>query len=134
MKAVLTRQPSDTKQTLGRLELFDAIGNKLMECKTLELPWRNNERQKSCIPTGNYTITPRYSAKYGNHFLVNNVPGRDAVLIHHGNYHTDILGCILVGATHADLNGDGHKDVTSSKDTMKKLLRYAPSGFKLIIK
>lgn len=134
MRAVLTRQPSETKQTLGTLDLQDATGRKVFSCKTLELPWLDNAKQKSCIPTGSYTITPRYSAKYGNHFLVNNVQSRDAILIHHGNYHTDILGCILVGVAHSDINGDGSKDVTSSKDTMKKLLQYAPSGFKLTIK
>lgn len=133
MRAVIIRQPSGTKQTLGRLELYDATGKKVFECKTLELDWENNARQKSCIPTGTYTVTPRKSAKYGSHFLVNNVPNRDAILIHHGNYHTDILGCILVGTAHLDINGDGLKDVTSSKATMALLTNLAPEGFKLTI-
>lgn len=132
MKAILTRLSAESKQTLGRLELFDGT-RKVFECKTLELPWLDNQKQKSCIPTGTYTITARSSAKYGLHFLVNNVPNRDAILIHYGNYYTDILGCILVGATFTDLNGDGFRDVTSSRDTLKKLLQIAPQGFTLII-
>lgn len=133
MQAIIKRQKSDKKQTLGTLELKDVTGKKLFECKTLELPDLNNLRQKSCIPKGEYTITPRNSPKYGLHFLVNNVPGRDTILIHYGNFNTDILGCILVGAAHADINGDGFPDVTSSKDTLKKLLKLAPEGFTLTI-
>ncbi|WP_417366884.1 DUF5675 family protein [Flavobacterium beibuense] len=134
MTAVLTRELSQSKQTLGRLVLYDREMNKVFECKTLELPWKNNERQKSCIPSGLYNITLRTSPKYGRHFLVNNVKGRDAILIHAGNYYTDILGCILVGKDFRDINGDGLKDVTSSKTTLKQLLELAPNGFKLSIR
>lgn len=133
MKAVITRKPSDEKQTLGELQLFDAAGEKIFECKTLELSWQNNARRISCIPVGTYAITPRKSAKYGQHFLVNDVPGRDAILIHQGNYFSDILGCILVGAFHTDINADGYKDVTSSKITLAKLVKLAPKGFELTI-
>lgn len=132
MKAVLTRQPSDDKQTLGKLEVFDK-GRKVFECKTLELDWQNNKRQQSCIPTGEYKVTPRKSAKYGSHFLVNDVPNRSYILIHHGNYHKDILGCILVGKAHIDINGDNYKDVTSSKATLSQLIKAAPKGFTLTI-
>ncbi|RWX00919.1 DUF5675 family protein [Flavobacterium cerinum] len=134
MKAVLIRGKSDTKQTLGSLELKDATGTTVFTCKTLELDWENNKTQKSCIPTGNYKVTARKSPKYGSHFLVNDVPHRDTILIHQGNYHTEILGCILVGASHTDINKDGFKDVTSSKATLKKLLTIAPKGFELTIK
>ena len=133
-RAELTRQKSDKKQTLGTLTVYDATGKKVFDCKTLELDWQNNQRQESCIPVGNYEITPRTSPKYGSHFLVNNVPGRDTILIHQGNYNRDILGCILVGAAHIDIDGDGYKDVTSSKATLEKLLKTAPQGFQLTIK
>lgn len=33
----------------------------------------------------------------------------------------DILGCILVGKEHKDINNDGLKDVTSSKSTINLL-------------
>lgn len=134
MKAVITRTDAEPTQTLGMLELFTAEGQKIFECKTLELPWLNNERQKSCIPSGLYKVTPRTSPKYGLHYLINKVKNRDTILIHHGNYKTDILGCILVGATHTDINGDGCRDVTSSKVTLAKLLKFAPKGFDLSIR
>jgi len=133
MRAILSRQESDDQQTLGKLEVFDTDNNKVFECKTLELDWQNNEKRKSCIPTGVYKVTSRRSVKYGSHFLVNDVPKRDTILIHHGNYHTDILGCILVGLKHADIDGNGYLDVTSSKATLKKLTTIAPKGFTLTI-
>lgn len=134
MKAVIIREVSQKRQTLGTLTLFNTQGKLIFECKTLELPDLKNQKQVSCIPKGNYKITPRTSPKYGLHFLVNNVKNRDAILIHHGNYYTDILGCILVGSTHSDINKDGLLDVVSSKITLKKLLELAPNGFELTIR
>lgn len=114
-------------QTIGKLT---GPGINLV---TMELPWLNNEKRKSCIPEGTYKCTPRSSPKYGNHFLVNNVPGRDAILIHVGNFKSDLLGCIAPGLSFSDLNGDGDVDVTSSKTAMKKLLDAFKEGFELKI-
>ncbi|RWX03366.1 DUF5675 family protein [Flavobacterium cerinum] len=133
MRAILSRQKSDDQQTLGKLEVFDANDQKVFECKTLELDWQNNARRESCIPTGTYKVTSRRSVKYGSHFLINDVPKRDTILIHQGNYHKDILGCILVGEKHTDINRDGYLDVTASKATLKKLTTIAPKGFSLTI-
>lgn len=133
MEAIIIRQVLEAKQTLGTLVLLDAQGKQIFSCKTLELPDKKNQKQVSCIPVGKYKITPRTSSTYGLHFLVNNVPNRDAILIHNGNYYTDILGCILVGNAHTDINGDGYRDVTSSKVTLQKLTSLAPKGFNLTI-
>ena len=102
-------------------------------CCTLELPYVNNERNISCIPTGNYCVSKRNSPKYGDHFIIKDVPGRSYILIHHGNYHTDIRGCVLVGSAFKDINLDGQTDVINSKGTMKKLLDILPNEFDLII-
>lgn len=102
-------------------------------CKTLELPWRDNQYQISCIPKGNYNVVRRWSEKYGNHFHVLGVPGRNYILIHVGNYYTEIRGCILVGTSHTDINRDGYRDVTSSKVTMNRLLELMPKSFTLTI-
>ena len=45
-------------------------------------------------------------------------PGRSGVCIHKGNYFTQILGCIIVGDSHTDINKDGYKDVTNSGKTL----------------
>lgn len=129
----ITRQPSSAKQTLGEMEV-KKNGQTQFRCKTLELPWLNNAPQKSCIPTGTYKVVPRFSPKYGNHFHVMAVPNRSYILIHQGNYYKDILGCILVGAAHSDINGDGYRDVTNSKVTMAALNKLLPKEFTLVIR
>lgn len=132
MKAYLNRREFEAKQTLGDFRL-EQNGQILFKCKTLELPWLNNQVQKSCIPAGKYQVVTRFSPKFKNHFHLLDVPGRTWILIHSGNYYTDILGCILVGEKHLDINGDGLRDVTNSKVTLKKLLQLAPEGFELIV-
>lgn len=129
----ITRKIKEAKQTLGQLAVTEGWDT-IFSCKTLELPWLNNKSKVSCIPVGTYTVLKRNSPKYGEHFHIQDVEGRDMILIHHGNYHTDILGCILVGVAHTDINGDGCKDVTSSKATMVKLLSILPDSFTLIIR
>lgn len=133
MKAILTRTLSQDKQTLGKLELFNESNTRVFECKTLELPWLDNKRQQSCIPKGNYTVVPRKSPKYGSHFHVTNVANRDMILMHSGNYFTDILGCILVGESFKEINHDGYLDVVNSKVTFSKLVTIAKKGFTLKI-
>ena len=128
-RVILNRFNQSKYQTLGEL-LFDG---KVL-CKTLELPWMNNERGKSCIPTGEYTVVRRVSPKYGEHFHLVDVPGRQWILIHPANYVSQWLGCIAVGKAHRDINGGGRKDLTSSVDTMKMLLQTLPKkAFKLEI-
>ena len=129
----IVRQERNKKQTLGQGVIFSEQYEALFEFKTLELPWLENKRRVSCIPSGVYTVKKRWSEKYGWHLHVLDVPGRDWILIHFGNFYTDILGCILPGADHVDINGDGLKDVTSSKRTMKRILALVPDEFKLQI-
>jgi len=70
-------------------------------CDTLELPYRDNQRSVSCIPTGEYKVRlrlPRESATRDYiHLLVQDVPNRDYILFHRGNSAKDTRGCILVG-------------------------------------
>lgn len=142
MIAKICRRYYDS-QTEGELEVYDEDTGELeFTCKTLELPWRDNERNVSCIPEGFYDVVPRQSPKYGNHLHVTGVDGRSLILIHYGNYAgspnprtglPDIRGCILVGKQHTDITGDGIKEVTSSKATMKALMDVAPDGFVLEI-
>lgn len=121
MRMEIKRLQDDGVQTLGELRLYDREGKQIFYCKTLELSYKNNQRRISCIPKGNYQVLKRYSPKYGRHFHILNVRGRDWILIHQGNFHFQILGCVLVGRDHIDINGDGRKDVTFSKLTMQKL-------------
>lgn len=139
-KAVLIRfEKTDCidKQTLGDLIFYDN-DKKVFECKTLELPDKGNQRRISCIPKGTYKCIARSNEKYKSHYHVKElngkeVNGRDLILIHHGNYNTDILGCILVGKAHIDINGDKIKDVTASVATMAELVKFGGNEFQLTV-
>lgn len=128
LQVTLQRTNFQTKQTLGFLSVH---GKEI--CKTLELPWKKNIRRISCIPAGSYSVTKRFSQKYQHHFHIVNVPNRDWILIHHGNFYFDILGCLLVGKSHTDINADGLLDVTASKKTMQLLHNRLPHKFILKI-
>jgi hypothetical protein len=117
----ITRQFHREKQTEGKLFLIDSEVI-IFECFTLELPWKNNERNISCIPPGNYNAEKRISSKLGMNLHILNVENRDMILIHKGNFNTDIRGCILVGDKKIDVNGDGMLDVVDSTATIRGLL------------
>lgn len=62
---------------------------------TIELPWKNNEKRKSCIPEGRYLLKEFHSKKHGFVLEVCNVPNRSAILIHKANdAKKQLLGCI----------------------------------------
>ena len=131
-RAILLRISENKNQTLGRLFVFDGL-DIAFECCTLELPFKANLRNVSCIPPGEYKTTPRSSEKYKQHYLVENVMLRDYILIHPANYYTQLRGCIAVGYDFYDINADGEHDLTHSRRTMKHLLAVAPEGFLLTI-
>lgn len=109
------------KQTEGLLYLVDQ--NKVVfECKTLELPWLNNNKRVSCIPAGKYKAIKHVSPKFGNCLWIKGVPNRSEILIHPANYVQQLLGCIALGNKHIDINKDGLMDVADSKTTVNKLL------------
>ena len=132
-----------SEQTHGTLTVYDEDTNEqVFKCRTLELPWIDNQTNISCIPEGNYDTDPIYSQTFGSIYAVNDVPGRSLIRIHQGNYagsinprtgHSDIRGCILVGKEFIDISGDGIADITSSKATLQELLEVAPDGFILTI-
>jgi hypothetical protein len=143
MKLILTRHKDQhTKnQVTGTLKITDA-GSVVFECKTLELPWKNNERRVSCIlPDPDDPSTKIYVLKRTNqspsfkypHLDILDTPDRTAVKIHAGNYHTQILGCVLVGESLVDMNNDGELDVTSSRKTLDKIMALVPEFSELQI-
>lgn len=129
-KLELVRLHDDETQTLG--ELYVVEDNKIIySCATLELPYLDNKNKVSCIPASTYKVVKRktkYSKYKYEHLHILDVPNRDYILIHAGNYYTNILGCILVGKTHKDINGDGLDDVLNSLQTLNTLLTYIPEN------
>ncbi len=83
---------------------------------TLELPYKNNAQNISCIPNGNYIITSYNSNKFKNCFKVNNVVDRNNILIHNGNTINNTKGCILVGKS---INNKGF--LSESKKALEEL-------------
>ncbi len=109
-------------------------------CRTLELPWRDNQKRISCIPHGEYNVEIRLSNKYGRVYWVRNVLDRTYILIHVGNfagdtskgYKTHVQGCILLGKKGGYLGGQ--VAVLNSRITVRAFveeMEYEP--FKLRI-
>jgi len=109
--------------TLGILN----FGN--FRCFTLELPDLDNKQNVSCIPKGTYLAGKHMSPSKGHCVAIKGVPMRSNILIHVGNYTSDILGCILVGDSVRDINNDGKYDVTNSRNTFNKLMDLLPDEF-----
>lgn len=130
MKAIIVRLEEGNNQTLGEFNLYNGI-EKLFSCKTLELPYIMNLTGISCIPKGMYRVVPRYSEKHKNHYHIIDVHNRELILFHVGNYKTQTEGCILLGKSFAYIDDDELLDITSSRKTLKELLKVAPEGFKL---
>jgi hypothetical protein len=132
IRLILNRLEKLDDRTLGRLIVFNGL-NIVGTFATLELPFRNNEKSKSCILSAFYTVEPRTSPKYGKHLIVNGTTPRELILMHHGNYPRDTEGCILVGADFGDIDKDGRLEVTASKTAMKKLVALVTEQAELII-
>lgn len=116
------------RPTEGRL----FVGDHLLW--TVEDPWNDNKPFDSCVPDGVYDLVPHHSPKHPDTWaLVNpdldiyrlpddrpNGKGRFAILIHAGNWETDVEGCIAPGMSPA-LHGDRPMVVRSQ--TAMALLR-----------
>lgn len=88
---------------------------------TLEDAWRNNEKLVSCIPKGTYKLRRHQSPRFGECFMVLDVPNRSHILIHAGNTHVDTHGCILLGLMYAVDGQDG--GIVSSRAAVQKFMQ-----------
>lgn len=103
---------------------------------TLERPWLPNSEglggtlRESCVPDGEYNLLPHSSDRFPDTYVLVNEAlgvyrdtrpagqtwGRTAILIHVGNFVTDVVGCIAVGTHHG-----GITSVTDSRIAMARL-------------
>lgn len=127
-KVKISRIQSDDQGSLG----FVSVDGRHF-CKSIELPWRNNERRFSCIPDGTYKVKIRKSNKYGRIYWVLDVKGRSWILIHSGNFAGDTRkgwlahseGCILFGKYFArHLKHKGQQMVCLSRTTVRRFMNY----------
>jgi hypothetical protein len=129
----ITREKSEDYGTFGILAIDDTVETFI----TLELPDRDNKPGKSRISAGSYLCIKNTGKKGG--FRVLDVPGRDDILIHVGNFagdtskgcRSDVEGCILVGTKRGKLNGQ--TAVLNSRIAMKRLGELLQVPFNLII-
>jgi hypothetical protein len=134
MRSIEIHRFKETNNQTNGVLLVLEDDDPIFACYTLELPDRGNQRNISRIPDGCYIVKKRTSRKFGEHFHIQDVPDRSYILIHAGNYHTDIRGCVLVGKELKQIGKDKELDTVYSKRTMKDLLDLMPDEFKIIIK
>jgi len=108
----------------------------LLACLLTVLPWRENQRRVSCIPTGVYQCALVNSPRFGRVYEVRNVPGRDHILIHASNlagdvnkgWVTQVHGCIApcerLGAIKIP-DGRMQKAGLVSRPALRKLMDWA---------
>jgi|SRR5690625_3420359 len=135
MKIVITRYYEDGFQTEGNLEIikplitdYECKDKTVFSCKTLELPWRDNKRNTSRIPTGTYSAIRHISPNFGKSIWIRGVLNRSEILIHVGNFvgntnpntgRSDSIGCVLVGKRLRKVGK--HKNLTDSRTTINKI-------------
>lgn len=83
---------------------------------SLELPWRDNEPDLSCVPEGVYHASlvdsPRFKRMV---YLLQGVPGRTRCEVHPANWagdttlgwHSDLEGCTTMGISVGELTPEG---------------------------
>lgn len=123
---VLLRNNYLDPEILGHLMVFEntSIGGSrlIFECKTIELEWKNNATNISCVPAGFYNIEFEYSRRFDRKLWeLKGVPGRSECKIHVANYYTQLQGCVAVGDLHMNINSDSIPDVRNSTNTLRRL-------------
>ena len=128
---LLIRDTFTDESTIGELFL-----NTERFCDTLELPYKDNQRSVSCIPTGEYKVRMRYPRESATrdylHLLVQEVKDRSYILFHRGNSAKDTRGCILVGLGSQQ---DIVQNSTLAMDLLlKEIINLGGTNINLIIK
>lgn len=84
---------SDERGTVSVIFVDDVIC-----CWALELPWKNNRQNISCVPAGEYPLVLEYSPRFNDVLWeLKDVPGRSECKIHPANLLSQLSGCIAPG-------------------------------------
>lgn len=96
-------------------------------CFMIELPWRDNKVNISCIPEGTYNLKKRFTEHLGHHLILENVPHRSSILIHPANDALkELKGCL---ATVTEITGIAKGN--HSRKALNGLLNYIEKDFEL---
>ena len=139
IRARLERDSTSAHGTLGVLVARFLPG----PIHIIEPPWRDNRRNRSCIPAGAYEAIPHVSPRFGRCLLVTGVPDRSHILFHAGNLGGDVdkgfrshtAGCLLPGTRRGWIEAGerGQTAVLGSRIAMRHLMAWAPGPFRLEI-
>lgn len=123
----IIRRPSTETETMG--EWLNDDGSTL--CYTIELPWKDNDPQISCIPEGTYIFLKYESPTKGQVWMAQNVPGRSDIELHNANFAYQLRGCLGVGSEIGQIGGVNA--VLNSVSTLEELRGILPESFPLTI-
>ena len=98
-------------------------------CKTIELPWRNNQKRISCIPEGKYKIRKRFSAKFKWHLELTNVKNRSLILFHPANNALKELNGCIAPVTQITGEGRGNESRKAFEKLKNLVFPYLENGF-----
>lgn len=104
-------------------------------CKTMELPWKENRQNISCIPEGNYWVKkcPPTEKRPYEYLRFLNVPGRDGILVHRITWVKDLRGCIGVGKILLPTPNPENRKMLESGKALTELINILPSQFMIQI-
>lgn len=90
---------------------------------TLELAWKDNRENISCIPAGTYECTMVHSPHFDKKtYLLSGVKDRSSIRIHSANFPHQLKGCIALGEKLGVLNNE--RAVLNSKQAVSDLEKY----------
>jgi hypothetical protein len=131
---VLERFAYSPDGTFGKIVMPDGS-----DFYTVELPWKGNKRGESCIPEGIYTLGLRYSPvvksssgeEFNEGWEVQDVPDRDYIMIHPGNWPFNFKGCIGLGYEYKpimDRSNTYRNAVTQSRAAFREFMGMMESS------
>lgn len=89
---IIDRSIEAIKMNIGVLTIV-YTDNSYKEYASIELPWKQNQKNISQIPRGEYNIFYREDRK---RWQLHNVPERQGIQIHNGTRPEQSKGCILI--------------------------------------
>lgn len=146
--AILARYETGPLGTYGEF----VVPGRFFSCAVVELPWKQNRVNESCIPCGTYTLQREFfdgfkTPHWGYRLL--RVPGRTGILIHRGNHagdvslghKSDVEGCLLPGTRACEVRAtfkDGRpsvmqQGVVSSAVALERMMARLGARFSLAI-
>lgn len=125
-------------QTSSIASVFDEKEHPLFSSVSLERGWMNNYPNISCYPIGEYWLVYEYSNKFKCMLWeIYGIERRSECKFHSANFWWQLNGCNALGLRFKDMNRDGFKDITYSKNTMQQfhqaLKPYQNQRVKLIV-